>query len=64
MDFKATLVSSNDDRHKCSYLKYRTKYCIFLPLICTTVADLISPSLLTDMSLGWSLPPSVLLTGA
>ena len=36
----------------------------FLTLICTTVANETSPSLLTDVSEGWSLPPSVLLTGA
>ena len=36
----------------------------FLHLICTTVANETSPSLLTDVSEGWCLPPSVLLTGA
>ena len=63
MDLKATLVSSNDEiynGHKCSYLQCRTKYIAFLLLICTTIAFI----LLTVISLGWSLPPSVLLTGA
>ena len=57
MDFKAPLVSSNNE------ICNATKYCI-LPFDLHHYCLHISPSLLTDMFLGLSLPPSALLNGA